>query len=139
MRGVNACGIAALFSLASGLVAAADGTGITAHHGKVYETAKAGLMTQAFLEIDNTRGSADTLSSVDCPIADSTSIVSKTGAPLGPLAVAAGVRLLLSADGPHLLLQSTHFSIVPGGAIPCSLTFQNAGEIPVYLYPIPAP
>jgi len=130
---------AALLSLISTLAAQANGTGLTAHHGKIYETQNAGLATQGFLEIDNSETNSDTLTGVNCPIANATTLVDKNGAPISQLAVAAGGHLLLSAAGPHILLQSTHFSIAPGGAVPCTLTFKNAGEFQVYLYPIPAP
>lgn len=113
--------------------------GIVAHHGKVFETSKAGLETQGFIEIDNYSGSPDTLTNVDCPIADTTSIVSAGGQPVSSLTVAPGKSLVMAANGPHLLLQSTHFSVDEGGAVPCSLTFQNAGVVSVYLYPETAP
>jgi copper(I)-binding protein len=113
--------------------------GIVAHHGKVFETEKAGLDTKGFIEIDNFSGSPDTLTNVACPIADATSIVSAGGQPISSLTVAPGQSLVMAANGPHLVLQSTHFSIDQGGAIPCSLTFQNAGVVSAYLYPETAP
>jgi len=134
-----ALGAAAFFSLGSGLAAKADDTGITAHRGEIYETEKAGLATQGFLKIDNSETRTDTLTGANCPIADSTSIVGKNGKATHDLTIAAGESLLLSAAGPHILLQSTHFSIDPGGAVPCNLTFRNAGDILVYFYPIPGP
>jgi copper(I)-binding protein len=139
MRRWLALSAAALFSLISSLAARADDTGISAHHGKIYETEKAGLATQGFIEIENSAATPDTLTGVACPIAESTTIVGKNGAPISQLTLGPGEHLLLSPAGPHLLLQSTHFGIDPGGAVPCALTFQNAGEIQVYLYPIPAP
>jgi copper(I)-binding protein len=113
--------------------------GIIAQHGKIYETKKAGMETEGFIEIDNGAAAPDTLTSVDCPIADSTSMIGPGGQVIDSLTVAPGQSLTLAADGPHLLLQSTHFSVDAGGAIPCSLTFANAGEISVYLYPVPGP
>jgi hypothetical protein len=45
----------------------------------------------------------------------------------------------LTATGPHLILQSTHFVIGEGSAVPCSLTFQNQGQVGVMLFAEPAP
>jgi len=131
---------AALLTAGGALAASADApAAIIAHHGRVYETRKAGLETPAFVEIDNTTNAADMLTGIACPIADSSRIVAQNGAPIPLLTVAAGQHLMLSAAGPHLLLQSTHFSIDQGGAIPCTLSFRNAGQILVYLYATPAP
>jgi copper(I)-binding protein len=114
------------------------GTEITAHHGTVYQTGKAGQATEGFFEIDNT-GAADTLISVTCAIADTTVLAGADGKPLGSLAVPAGQDVKLTAQGPHLLLQSTHFAVQPGGILPCSLNFANAGAISVFLYATAAP
>jgi copper(I)-binding protein len=112
---------------------------VVAHHGKIYQTTKAGVETQGFFEIDNEGSSADAVTRVNCPIADATTIVGAGGKTMDSLTVAPGQNLILTAGGPHLLLQSTHFTVDHGSAVPCSLTFQNAGEISVYLYSIPAP
>lgn len=129
----------ALLAAGPGLAAPADMAGIVAQHGRVYETPKAGLSTQGFLELDNPAASPDLLTGAECPIAGATRIIGPNGAPVRELPIAAGQHLALSASGPHLLLQATHFSIDRDGAIPCSLTFRNAGEILVYLYAVPAP
>jgi copper(I)-binding protein len=118
------------FLFCGSLAAQADTPGISAHHGRVYETAKAGLSTQAFLEIDNSSPLPDMLTGVACPVA---------GSSLIELPVAAGQHLMLSPAGPHILLQATHFSIDHGGAIPCSLSFRGSGEILVYFYATLAP
>ena len=111
---------------------------VTAHQGKVFQTSKAGDSTQGFVEIQNA-GSADTLNAVECPIADSTSVVDGSGKSIPSLPIPAGQTTVLSQSGPHLLLQSTHFSVQYGGMIPCSLTFANAGTVSVFLYATPAP
>jgi copper(I)-binding protein len=111
---------------------------IIAHHGTIYQTDKAGDPTQGFMEIDNT-GGADALVEASCPIADTTSIVGPDGKPLGNLAIPAGQKVMLRANGPHLLLQATHFSVLYGGIIPCSLTFSKAGTMSIFLYAAKAP
>jgi copper(I)-binding protein len=127
------------FLFCGSLAAQADTPGISAHHGRVYETAKAGLSTQAFLEIDNSSPLPDMLTGVACPVAGSSLIVGANGKPVSELPVAAGQHLMLSPAGPHILLQATHFSIDHGGAIPCSLSFRGSGEILVYFYATLAP
>jgi len=109
------------------------GLNIIAHHGTVYQTSKAGDPTEGFLEIDNT-GGPDTLMQASCPVADTTSIVGADGKALGALAIPAARDLLLRPNGPHLLLQATHFSVQYGGIIPCSLTFSKAGTMSIFLY-----
>jgi copper(I)-binding protein len=112
---------------------------IIAHHGQVFETKKAGVATQGFLEIDNAAAVPDVLTGVTCPIAGTTRIVGGDGAAIAQLSVAAGQHLNLDRDGPHIVLLATHFAIEHGSAVPCSLTFQNAGEILIYLYATPGP
>jgi copper(I)-binding protein len=137
---LRALAAAALLTAVGCIAAWADAPGaIIAHHGRVYETRKAGVATPAFLEIDNTTNTADVLTGIVCPIADRSSIVDPNGRPIPQLTAAAGQHVTLSATGPHLLLQSTHFRIDQGGAIPCTLSFRNAGQILVYLYATPAP
>ena len=92
--------LAALLATGTGLAALADSPGIAAHHGKVVETAKAGLPTQGFMEIYNSATLPDTLTGAKCPIADSTNIVGQNGAPIEQLPVAAGAKLTLGAGGP---------------------------------------
>jgi copper(I)-binding protein len=117
----------------------ADAPAITAHHGKVLETKQAGLATQGFLEIDNAAALPDSLIGVGCPIAGTTRLVGGDGAPIAQLAIAPGQHLILDRDSAHLVLLATHFPIDHGSAVPCSLTFQNAGEILIYLYAAPGP
>jgi len=111
---------------------------ITAHHGTVFQTSKAGDPTDGFVDIQNT-GAADTLNAVECPIADTTSLVDGNGKTLDSLPIPAGQTTVLAPNGAHLLLQSTHFSVQYGGMIPCSLSFANAGTVSVFLYATPAP
>jgi len=111
---------------------------VTAHHGSVLQTSKAGYPTEGFVEIQNA-GTADTLTGATCPIADTTTIVDSSGNTIANLAIPAGRTTVLAANGPHLLLQSTHFSVQFGGIIPCSLSFANAGTVSVFLYARPAP
>jgi hypothetical protein len=111
---------------------------ISVHGETIYQTARAGDATQGFFQIANS-GAADTLTKADCPIADSTSIVGADGKPLASLAVPAASNISLAPGGPHLLLQSTHFSVQYGGLIPCSLTFTNAGTVSIFLEATPAP
>ncbi len=114
------------------------GLTIIAHHGAIYQTDKAGDPTQGFMEIDNT-GATDALVNASCPIADTTTIVGPDGKPLGNLAIPAGQNVMLRPNGPHLLLQATHFSVLYGGIIPCSLTFSKAGTMSIFLYAEKAP
>lgn len=111
---------------------------ITAHHGTVYQTAKDGAATQGFIQIINT-GAADTLTKADCPLADTTSLVDAKGNPLAHIAIPAHTTIELAAGDAHISLVSTHFSVVYGAIVPCSLTFTDAGTISVYLYAVPAP
>jgi copper(I)-binding protein len=113
-------------------------TDVTAHHGTVYQTSDAGTPTQGFLEIQNV-GAADQLTGANCPIADATSLVGPDGKPIESVAIPARQDVFLTANGPHLLLQNTHFSVQYGGIIPCSLTFASAGTVSVFLYATPAP
>jgi len=111
---------------------------VTAHNGTVFQTSKAGDPTQGFVEIQNA-GAADTLNAVECPIADTTSLVDGSGKTVSSLTIPGGQTTVLTPNGPHLLLLSTHFSVQYGGMIPCSLTFANAGTVSVFLYATPAP
>jgi len=137
-RPIALAAFGAILSLGASPAAPADSPGVSAHHGKVVETPAAGQATQGFLELDNSTPLPDILTGAKCPIAGTTSIIGQTGAPVPQLPVAAGAHLQLGPGGPHLLLQSIHFSVDRGGAVPCTLTFQNAGAILVYLYAIPA-
>jgi copper(I)-binding protein len=113
-------------------------TDVTAHHGSVYQTGNNAQTTQGFLEIDNS-GAADELTGAKCSIADTTSLVDASGAPVSNLPIPAQQNVRLTADGTHLILQNLHFSVQYGGIIPCSLSFAQAGTVSVFLYATPAP
>jgi len=95
-------------------------------------------VTEGFLEIDNT-GAADTLVAANCPIADTTQIIGPDGKPMTSVAIPALQNVTLTAKGPHLLLQGTHFSVQYGSIVPCSVTFTNAGTLSIFLYAMPKP
>jgi copper(I)-binding protein len=118
--------------------AATPVTTINVHHGIAYQTDKAGDPTEGFLEVDNT-GPADTLIAANCPIADTTQIIGPDGKALSSVAIPALQNVTLSAKGPHLLLQGTHFSVQYGSILPCSVTFTNAGTLSIFLYATPKP
>jgi copper(I)-binding protein len=130
--------LAAAPAAAATPAAAAAVATIVAHHGSVYQTDKPGEVTEGFLEIENT-GPADTLVAANCPIADTTQIIGPDGKPLASVAIPALQNVTLSAKGPHLLLQGTHFSVQYGSIIPCSVTFSNAGTLSIFLYATPKP
>lgn len=111
---------------------------VTAHHGTVYQTAKAGIETLGFIEIDNT-GAADTLTAANCPLADTTNLVDGSGKALAKLEIPAHGKVSLAPSAAHIELLSPHFSVVYGAIVPCSLTFTNAGTVSVFLYAVAAP
>jgi copper(I)-binding protein len=113
-------------------------TDIAAHHGVIYQTSRAGAPTQGFADIINS-GPADQLTAATCPLADATTIVDANNKSLETLTIPANQTLSLTANGPHLLLQNTHFSVDFGAIVPCSLTFTTAGTISVFLYAKPGP
>jgi copper(I)-binding protein len=113
--------------------------GMSADHGAVWQTAKIGATTQGFLQIHNSGTSPDVLTGWGCPVADTTTLVGSDGKALTSLTIPAGQSVSLAENGPHLLLQGTHFTVDYGSLVPCSLTFQNAGDISVYLNAVPAP
>jgi copper(I)-binding protein len=130
-----------LLLLAASVTPAAAATPITtivAHHGSVYQTDKPGDPTEGFLQVDNT-GPADTLVAANCPIADSTQIIGPDGKPITSVPIPALKNVSLTTNGPHLLLQGTHFSVQYGSIIPCSVTFTNAGTLSIFLYAVPKP
>ncbi|WP_284257172.1 copper chaperone PCu(A)C [Acidocella aquatica] len=119
--------------------AALAGQDMVADHGAVWQTKKIGAATQGFIQIHNTGISGDVLTGWSCPVADTTTLVDAGGKPLQSLDIPAGQRVTLAPDGPHLVLQGTHFAIAMGSVLPCAFSFQNAGNIAVYLSSIPAP
>ncbi len=130
-----------LLLLAASLITGPSGPSsidISANHGTVYQTHKEGDPTQGFLQIHNT-GADDMLTGVNCPIADTSSLVGPDNQPITNLGIPAKQDVVLAPNGPHILLQSTHFSVQFGSIVPCSLTFRDAGVVSVYLYAQPAP
>jgi len=132
--------------LSAGLLAALVLTGpawatvdVKLDHGTVWQTKKIGNTTQGFMEIHNTGDHADVLTAWSCPIADTTTLVDASGKPLHELDIPAGQTVTLAANGPHLLLQTTHYTVDIGSVVPCALTFQGAGDIGGYLNSVPAP
>jgi copper(I)-binding protein len=126
------------FGLASPGIALAQ-IDVTLDHGSVWQTKKTGDTTQGFLEIHNTGSTADVLIGFDCSIADATLLVGADGRTLQSLAIPPGQVVTLAVNGPHLLLRSTHYTVDYGSVVPCSFTFQNAGDIGGYLNAVAAP
>ena len=112
---------------------------ITVDNGAVWQTKQIGDPTEGFFDIHNNGDSADELTSSNCFDADTTSLVDANGKPLQSLTVPPGQSLSLSRHGPHLLLLGTHFKVDFGSVLPCSFTFQTAGDIAGYLNAVPAP
>jgi copper(I)-binding protein len=113
---------------------APDVGAINADQGVIYETDKAGEGTQAVFAMNNSGDTPDTLTAIDCQIADQTSLVGADGKPVSRLALAPGQTITLSPTGMHLVLQATHFPIAYGSTVPCTLSFANAGDIQVLLF-----
>jgi len=112
---------------------------ITVDHGAVWQTKQVGDQTEGFFDIHNKGDSADVLTAADCFDADTTSLVDASGKPLQSLTLQPGQSLSLTQNGPHLLLLNTHFKVDFGSVLPCSFTFQSAGDIAGYLNAVPAP
>jgi len=132
----NLAAIAALILAPEAASAAID---VTVDHGSVYQTVKLGDTTQGFIEIHNAGNDADVLTAWDCSIADTTALVDGSGKALTSLTIPAGATVTLAPNGPHLLLENTHYTVDYGSNVPCSLTFQDAGLIGGYLNAVPAP
>jgi len=113
-------------------------TDVTAHHGTIYQTAKAGDPTEGFIDIANI-GAADTLTAANCPLADTTSLVDASGNSVASVVIPAHGAVALGPATAHIALRATHFSVVYGAIVPCSLTFANAGTLSVFLYAVAAP
>jgi copper(I)-binding protein len=134
----------ALFTLLAASVTSVPAPGlavseITANHGTIWQTTKVGDSTQGFLQIKNDAPTPDTLTSWSCPLADGTTLAGADGKALESLQIPGQKTVTLAADGPHLVLQTTHFTVDRGSAVPCTLEFQNEGTIQVLLYAAPAP
>ncbi len=106
---------------------------IVTHQGIIYETQQIGDATKGFMTIVNEGSADDKLTGLSCPIADSTTLVGADGKPVTKVDVAPNKPAMLTTNGPHLTLQGTHFLISHGSVIPCTLTFQNAGQVQVFL------
>lgn len=113
-------------------------TDITVHHGSVYQTSKEGDPTEGFVQIVNT-GAADKLTAANCPLADTTSLVDAHGKAIANLDIPAHATVTLGPNADHISLVSTHFAVVYGAVVPCSLSFAAAGNISVFLYATTAP
>lgn len=123
---------------ANAAVSAAVSTDVTADNGLVLPAGKPGSATRGFLQIHNA-GADDTLTGWSCPVAEVTLLAGADGKALTSLAIPAGQTVTLSAAGPHLVLENTHFAIGKGSVVPCALTFTAAGQIGVYLNSAGAP
>lgn len=112
---------------------------VTLDHGAVWQTLKTGETTDGFVEIHNNGAAPDVLTGWDCTIANATALVDAQGKPLPSLPIPAGGTVTLAQNGPHLLLQNTHYTVNYGSVVPCAFTFENAGDIGGFLNAIPAP
>jgi copper(I)-binding protein len=129
--------VAAWMTFGGGLAQAA--IDVTVDHGAVWQTKQAGDNTEGFFDIHNDGDSADVLTALDCSDADTTSLVDANGKVLKTLTIQPGQVVSLSQQGPHVVLLDTHFKVDFGSVLPCSFTFQNAGDIAGYLNAVPAP
>jgi len=130
--------VAAWFVLAMPGLALAE-SNVSVDHGTVWQTVKIGDSTQGFIEIHNSGDQSDVLTSWDCSIADTTTLVDANGKPLTSLNIPAGATVTLAPGGMHLVLQNLHYTVDRGSILPCSLTFQGAGVLGGYLGAVPAP
>lgn len=112
---------------------------VTLDHGSVWQTRKINVRTEGFIQIHNKGSDADVLTGVSCGIAGSSELVDATGKDLDSLTVPAGQTVTLSAGGPHLLLRHLRYTVDSGSILPCSFTFQEAGDLLGYLNATPAP
>jgi copper(I)-binding protein len=112
---------------------------ISLDHGGVWQTLKPGQNTQGFLQIHNTGDAPDTLTGADCTIADSTTLVDAKGNPLPGLEIPPGRTVVLSSDGPHLLIEGARYRVQKNGILPCSINFAQSGDLIGYLNVIAAP
>jgi copper(I)-binding protein len=129
-----------LAALAAGASAQAqNAVNVTLDHGAVWQTVKIGDTTQGFLQIHNSGTAPDVLTAWDCSIADKTALLGVDGKALQSLTIPPGQTVIFSQSGPHLLLQRTRDTVDFGSVVPCSFTFQNAGDIGGYLNATTAP
>jgi copper(I)-binding protein len=112
---------------------------VTVNHGIIWQTDKSGDDSQGFFLIHNNGGTPDILTAWSCTIAGQTVLVDGDGKPLSNLKIPPNQTITLGPRGPHLELRNNRFSIIEGSVIPCSVTFQNDGEMQVMLYSTPMP
>jgi copper(I)-binding protein len=112
---------------------------VTLDHGSVWQTKKINVRTEGFIQIHNKGSDADVLTRANCSIAGSTELVDAQGNVLRSLSIPAGQTVTLSADGPHLLMRHLTYTVDYGSILPCSFTFQAAGDLLGYLNAAPAP
>lgn len=112
---------------------------LTLDHGTAWLTQKPDEDSQGFLQIHNTGDVTDTLTSVDCTIADSTELVDASGAPLKTLDIAPGATVTLSAKGPHLLLKDARYAMAKDAILPCAFRFTQSGNVIGFLNVIKKP
>ncbi|MBB5374068.1 copper chaperone PCu(A)C [Acidocella aromatica] len=112
---------------------------VTLDHGSVWQTKKVNVRTEGFIQIHNKGNAVDVLTGANCSIAGSTELVGADGKDLDSLTIQPGQTLTLSADGPHLLMRHLSYTVDYGSILPCSFTFQEAGDLLGYLNATPAP
>jgi copper(I)-binding protein len=120
-------------------VPAALPSDVTVNHGIIWQTQKRGDNTKGFFLIHNTGGTSDILTAWSCTIAGQTVLAGGDGKQLENLTIPPKQTITLEARGPHLELQNNRFPIIEGSVIPCSVTFQNDGEMQLLLYSAPMP
>jgi len=134
---------ASFFFLAAGFARGATGVSaqdapasfnvIKVSHGWTRETPRPGIAVPGFFTIDNPTDMQDVLDSVDCPIARVTRLIGPGGTTVGELPIKPGQKAILSAKTVHLVLEQPKFQLYRTALIPCSLHFQNAGPVMLYL------
>lgn len=112
---------------------------LTLDNGTVWQTEKPGMDSEGFIQIRNSGGSPDTLTGVNCTIADSTALVDASGAPLPSLDIAPGQTVTLSPKGPHIVLTGARYRIKKNGILPCSFNFTGSDELVGYLNGVARP
>lgn len=81
-----------------------------------------------FLKIENL-GDPDTLNAVRSSIAENAVITGLIGADSAP--IPSGAAPVLAADGAYIVLDGVEGGIEPGATFPLTLSFAQAGEVPV--------
>ena len=112
---------------------------LTLDHGTVWLTKKPGMESEGFIQIYNSGGAPDTVTGVECTIADGTALVDASGAPLQSLDIAPGQTVTLSPKGPHIVLTGIRYRIKQDGVLPCAFTFTGSDELIGYLNAVARP